>query len=264
MFNPFIFNPKNRKGVVNQFDSATAQDLENAVDSIRHRQGQHLLEHFRFEAVDIVLALTTAFENDFEDETPSEVLDNAFTQSLQDLDNEVAEDAQNLLSACVSDFLTNLGVESSLVQDMFEDDDDIADSAIEKACNVALANLPDDSQLDDYIAEFCFSEIGDDEEVDEFDSAKPKESLAVGKVTTKKGKHGKITYKAIKAVRNGKIVTVNKRVSGRVALSPAQKAHLKTLSNKSHTASAKARREISYIKGLKAGLYKHHSFMGKL
>lgn len=255
------FNPKDEnKSTVHAFDSATG--LQNAVEQNQSRLEQATDEHFRHEAVDIVSTLLSNAEDDFEDVLPSALLDDSITESLEDLgfddgDHETAKHAENMLLACITDLLDGLGVDSSTVQDMFSDNVDLADSSIENACQTALANLPSDDEINDFYTSFVY---GDDIS-HEFDSA-----LAVGKTTTKQLGSQKFKYVAVKAVRNGKITTVNKRVKGqgKVKLSPAQKQALAKAQAKAQTGASKARRELSVIKGLKAGLYKHHAFMGKL
>lgn len=256
------FDPKGgNTSTVNTFDSATG--LQNAVEQNQSRLEQATDEHFRHEAVDIVSTLLSNAEDDFEDVLPSALLDDSIAESLEDLgfddgDHETAKHAENMLLACITDLLDGLGVDSSTVQDMFSDNVDLADSSIENACQTALANLPDDDEIDDFYTSFVY---GDDIS-HEFDSA----TLTAGKVSTKKRGNQKFKYVAVKAVRNGKITTVNKRVKGqgKVKLSPAQKQALAKAQAKAQTGASKARRELSVIKGLKAGLYKHHAFMGKL
>ena len=77
------------------------------------------------------------------------------------------------------------------------------------------------------------------------------------------GHFKKAGTKAQKVVRNGKITTVNKRVSGTVVLTAAQKARMRKLGMKAHTASAISRRHRSLTKGINAGIYYSKRDKGK-
>ena len=62
------------------------------------------------------------------------------------------------------------------------------------------------------------------------------------------------TYKRRKVIRDGKVQVVNKRISGKVRLSAAQKAGVKKMLRKAHSATANLHRKKSMKKREKMGL----------
>lgn len=62
------------------------------------------------------------------------------------------------------------------------------------------------------------------------------------------------TYKRRKVIRDGKVQVVNKRISGKVRLSSAQKASVKKMLRKAHSATANLHRKKSMKKREKMGL----------
>lgn len=63
------------------------------------------------------------------------------------------------------------------------------------------------------------------------------------------------TYRKKRVVRDGKVVKINKRVSGKIRLSAAQKAGLRKARRKANTAVAKLHRRKSFKKGQQRGLH---------
>ncbi|WP_296405408.1 hypothetical protein [Psychrobacter sp.] len=254
-----------------QFDSA--QDAKKAAEGIEfdlidERQATHATTQMRLAALQIVLMMAGIVnEVDFADQDllPSELLDSlileSFNEDPDDDDDEIDSTVKSILAAHISDALSSLGVDDDMISDIFDGDTEIADPAIEAASEIVLENMPADSDLDNFIATFAY---GDDEMLETpeeealedegmYDAAR--KPLSVGKTTKRKVGNSNVVYKAVKAVRNGKLTVVNKRIAGKVRLSPAQKSALKKARKKSTTGTAVKKRMLSFAKGLKRGIY---------
>lgn len=178
----------------------------------------------------------------------------------------------------MADLLNELGVDDSVIADMFGDNVEAADAAIESMAESVNAALPaDGDERDDFERDLVFGmDDGPDGDADEddvpaFDSAagpkrkniETRTKLIPGRKTIKKIDGHTVTYKAQKAVRNGKITVVNKRISGTVVLTSKQKAHMREMGAKANTASAIARRHKHLLKGINAGIYYSKRDKGK-
>jgi hypothetical protein len=128
-------------------------------------------------------------------------------------DGEITEDEQDVLDVALqaaSNYLEGLGVDQADMQALLGDFDA---AAAERVMDLMTASLPDGDDSD--IDAFVF----DDEEA-VFDAV----------------------YKKKIAVRKGKKVIINKRISGVIKLSPKQKMAIKKALMKSHSAAAKVMR----------------------
>lgn len=250
-----------------QFDATNsakqaAESIE--VDPIDERIAAHATTQMRLAALQVAFMLAGIMsEVDFEDQEllPSELLDSlileSFVEDPEDDDDEIDSTVKTILSAHIADAMSTLGVDEDLINDVFDSDVDIADAAIETVSEIILENMPADDELDDFISIFAY---GDEatydammkEEEDTYDAAKP---LTVGRKTKRKVGNKTVTYKAVKAVRDGKIKVVNKRIGGNVRLSAAQKAALKKARKKSVTGTAVKKRMMSFAKGLQRNIY---------
>ncbi len=236
-----------------QFDKMSAKQIAEKAqtDPISEKAFIYMNGQMRLMAIHIVFALTSIIQEDASENElfPSEVLDGLMIESFSDDDDDddIDDFAKIALSAHISDVLASLGVSDDLINDSFDEDSEIADSAIEEVTEIVLENMPDDDDLDDFIAQFAFGE--EESEKTQFDK------LSAGKKTVKKVGGKSLTYKAVKAVRNGKVVTVNKRVGGKVKLSAKQKSALKKARRKAMTGSALRKRIKSFMKGDKLGLH---------
>lgn len=159
----------------------------------------------------------------------------------------------DIIVAHVKDAMESLGVsDSSMINAAFGDSVEEADQALQSIAEIVESNLPtDDDELSSFIQTFVYGDV--DGDID--DSGMILDSAGIGKTTVKQGKFGKVIYKAIKAVRNGKITVVNKRVGGKVKLSVKQKAALTKARVKAFSSAALNRRFHSVKKGKRAGLY---------
>lgn len=253
-----------------QFDATNsakqaAESIE--VDPIDERIAAHATTQMRLAALQVAFMLAGIMsEVDFEDQEllPSELLDSlileSFVEDPEDDDDEIDSTVKTILSAHIADAMSTLGVDEDLINDVFDSDVDIADAAIETASEIILENMPADDELDDFISIFAYGDeatydamMKEEEDEGMYDAAK--KPLTVGRKTRRKVRGKNVTYKAVKAVRDGKIKVVNKRIRGKVRLSAAQKAALKKARRKSTTSSAVKKRMRSFSKGLQRNIY---------
>lgn len=254
-----------------QFDATNSvkQAAESIdFDPIDERIAAHSTTQMRLAALQVAFMLAGIMsEVEFEDQEllPSELLDSlileSFVEDPEDDDDEIDSTVKTILSAHIADAMSTLGVDEDLINDVFDSDVDIADAAIETASEIILENMPADDELDDFISIFAYGDEAtydammkeEDEDEGMYDAAK--KPLTVGRKTRRKVRGKNVTYKAVKAVRDGKIKVVNKRISGNVRLSAAQKAALKKARRKSTTGSAVRKRMMSFAKGLQRNIY---------
>ena len=259
-----------------QFDATnSAKQAAESIDfdPIDERIAAHSTTQMRLAALQVAFMLAGIMsEVDFEDQEllPSELLDSlileSFVEDPEDDDDEIDSTVKTILSAHIADAMSTLGIDEDLINDVFDSDVDIADAAIETASEIILENMPADDELDDFISVFAYGdeatydammkEEDEDEDEDEegmYDAAK--KPLTVGRKTRRKVGGKNVTYKAVKAVRDGKIKVVNKRIAGKVRLSAAQKAALKKARRKSTTGAAVKKRMRSFAKGLQRNIY---------
>lgn len=263
-----------KKASISLYDSAAGDAVkEIGASAIDKRAALAATQDMRKTALSIALQLADDIsEGALDDsELPSERLDALMAGALG-LDDGKADDVLvQMLSAHIADALSSLQVPDDMIADIFSDDVDTADSAIESMADIVLANLPSAGDaLDNFVKAFAygFSEPdmsdaedmvdGGADESDEYDSipGKPKKKLGVGQKTIKKVNGHTIQYKAVKAVRNGKIVTVNKRISGTLVLTAKQKASMHKLHARPHTSAMMMKALRSLMKGDKARIYK--------
>lgn len=253
---------------VELYDSAAGDAVkEIGASAIDKRAALAATQEMRKVALSIVLQLADdVTENALDaDELPSERLDALMSGALGLDDGEADDVLVQLLSAHIADALVSLKVDNAMIADIFGEDVDAADSAIDAMAETVIANLPaEGAELDDFVKDFAYgfsepdmSDADSSDEVSEYDSmGKPKKKLAVGQKTTKKVNGHSVQYKAVKAVRHNKIVTVNKRIGGTVVLTDGQKAAMKKLHAQPRTSSMMKDAMRSLIKGHTAGIYK--------
>ena len=145
-------------------------------------------------------------------------------------DGDVTEDEQGVLEVALNaawDYLVKAGVTEEDAGALLNDwDDDAADRVRDLVASV----LPDgDDEASAEIDSFVFS---DDDNAPALDAV----------------------YRKTVAVRNGKKVRINKRISGTVRLSAKQKVAIRKARMKSHSAGAMTRRMKSMRMRRKAGL----------
>ena len=209
------------------------------------------IQNLRKTALALVFVLCSAIiENDLdENELPSDRLDMLLAGLASDSGDEeefeLNDSALDIVVANVQDALASLGVDDSVIADMFGGDAN-ADEAIQAAAEIIESNTPQGDDLDEFIDLFVYGEATDDELM--------VDSVSLGKTTTKSGKFGKVVYKAVKAIRNGKLSVVNKRVSGRVKLSSKQRQALAKARRKASSSGAIKKRMRSNKKAKNLGI----------
>ena len=254
------------------FDGIKKAVEQVTIDPIDERMAITLNANMRQSALAIVFQLAMLVSEgqgvDPEDELlPNELLDGLMTDAFdEDGDDEIDATVNAVMSAHISDAFSSLGVSDSTIADVFSDDLEVADTAIESACDTVLENLPEDGEpLDEFAKAFIFGDYTEnDADIDDggegydgamFDANK---KLYAGKSTIKKVNGHTVKYKAIRAMRHGKAVVVNKRVGGTIKLSSKQKAALRKARSKAHRGSAMMSRGRSILKGINSGkVYKH-------
>lgn len=259
------------------FDSLSAKEAAEKLGAnpINERMAKAATEQMRINALMVVFLLASMLsEDDFDEEEllPSELLDTLMLEAFEiddEDDDGLDEVVKTTFSAHIADALSTLGVADDVIDDAFSSDIDVADAACLSAAETVLENMPDDGEdFDDFVATFVYSDY--DEEMDEsgfdgmgdgydgheyqFDAA-GKKKLRAGKKTVKKVNGKTLVYKAVRAIRNGEKVTINKRISGNIKLSAAQKGALRKARRKSNTSSALRKQVRSFARGLRKNLY---------
>ncbi|ENV14253.1 hypothetical protein F965_00496 [Acinetobacter schindleri NIPH 900] len=234
------------------FDSAVSDNLDKSIklSVAESREQQSLIEHAREQALHIVSELVEAISDETleEGQLPSDLLDELLLEVVDESDDE-DNTHFDLIVGAVSDLLESLDVDESVIAEVFGEDVEASDAAIESVVNTLIANLPDaGDELDEFVREFIY---GEPEEESDFDAAKPG-STKIRKVSGKS-----VVYRGTFAIRKGKKVVVNKRLPNqKVRLTAKQKGALKKARLKSHTANAIKTRLKSFKKGQKLGIYK--------
>ena len=150
----------------------------------------------------------------------------------EDVDGELSEDEQDDLveiADAAADYLASLGVADDDINALLNDLDNEAGERVQE---LVASKLGDGADVTDFV-------FGDGSDVSALDSA------ALDAV-----------YKKKLVVRKGKKVRINKRVSGTVRLTAAQKVAVAKMRRKSNTGMAKLRRAKSMRVRKQAGLDK--------
>ena len=253
------------KSVV-KLDSAAgdaAAALAETLPAVDERAILADVQNIRGLAMTVVLLLADAVvENTMGDDTiPSDYLDELMLEGIGGEDEDEVDPMVNqLLTAHIMDAFSSLGVSDDVISDIFGEEVEAADAAIEAAADTIIANLPNEGDdLDSFIDEFIYGfDAGDvlaEEEVEEFDAVGKK--LSAGKKSTREVNGRKIRYQAVRAVRHGKVTVINKRLGGqKVRLSAKQKQGLKKARLKSSTFGSIKKRMRSLTKGVNRKIYK--------
>lgn len=252
--------------MLDDLSGVAKQARESISDDLDEKALSHAIYDLRQKSLAVVLTLAeNILDGDLDgDETPSDRMEVLVSAYVDDDDDIVL----SALYANMQDVMVSLGVSEGLAEQVLYDDDPLTqDEAIESMAEIINSNVPDDEDFEEWQAEFIYrepAEFGDDDEAEQLDAlkksetsrhyAKNKHKAGQAWVKNKNGKH--ITYKGVKAVRNGKITIVGKRVGGDYKLSSKQKAALSRMGKKAHTESANRSRLRSLMLGMKKGIYK--------
>lgn len=232
------------------YDSAAGQAAAQIQDdSLDAAALNSEIQNLRRAALITVLLLAEAIvDNQLgEDELPSDRLDALLAGfSANDEDDEgidVDQATLDIFIATIQDALLTLGVSTDVVETMFEEGED-AEAAIESAAEIIESNTPSGDDLDELVDLFVYGEEPEEPTAE----SELLDAATVGKTTKKKGKFGTVVYKSVKAIRSGQLKIVNKRIAGKVKLSPEQRQALNKARRKATTATALKKRARSMLK----------------
>lgn len=150
-------------------------------------------------------------------------------------DGEITDDEADVIEAALEagySYLTSKGVTPEDASSLLNDWDE---ETAERVKDFVSEELPDGEEAEEDIDKFAFSEADQDGLFD---------SVAIFDAT----------YKKTFAIRNGKKVRINKRISGTVRLSAKQKMAIRKARMKSHSASAMMKRMKSMRLRARSGL----------
>lgn len=153
-------------------------------------------------------------------------------------DGELSEDEQGVIDVAMNaawDYLKAKGVSDEDCNALFNDGDN---DAAERIRDLLADSLPEGEEADEEIDGVVFTEKDQDPLLDSVSEAVYLDAV----------------YKKTFAIRKGKKVRINKRVSGTVRLTAKQKVAIRKAQMKSHSASAMMRRLKSLRIRRKAGL----------
>ena len=173
------FNQKPQQNVLREFDSAAA-GITSSVNTLTSsiREELSFIEHVREMALNIVSDLVDAvIDNTLdENELPTDRHDFLILDALDGTDDENGT-LENALVASIDDALSSFGVDDSVIAEIFSDNIEAADAAIEAAASTVIANMPDEGDpLDELVREFIY---GEPDEEEGFDSVSGKKSFLV-------------------------------------------------------------------------------------
>lgn len=211
----------------------------------------------RFLALAILISLCDDIvSGDLEEgETAADRLD-ALLSVAEDEDIDSQNFALSILIANMQDAAVSLGVPADAALGAFDDGNpEIQDDYIETMADFVNSNTPDGDEFEQFRDDFVYGspnkfEPDEAEQLDQLDG------LNAGKTSVKKRNGRTLVYRAVKAIRNGKVKIVNKRIAGNAKLSAKQKQSVKRMQMKSQRGDAIKKRMKSLIKGQKRNLYK--------
>ncbi|WP_417212055.1 hypothetical protein [Acinetobacter venetianus] len=233
-------------------DLSSAAKSMSDVDSIDTLALNSEIQANRF----LALAILIAFANDIinsdleETETPSDRLDALLSVAEDESDTE--NYALSILIANIQDAAYSLGVPEEVAQGAFDDTNiEVQDEYLESLAEFVNSNIPDGEEFEQFRDDFVYGSP------DKFDPEDPEQldALGAGKTTVKKRNGRTLVYRAVKAIRNGKVKIVNKKIAGSAKLSAKQKQAVKRMQAKSNRGAALKKRLRSLQKGRNANLY---------
>lgn len=245
------------KNKVDEFDSAQSEQIKDKLSPMQYKALIADISNIRTASLGIALDVVEAITSgELDGETPSDYLDGLIHEAVGlDDDEDIDNVLYDIFNANIADAFSSLGVDDSSIEDMFSDDTELADAAIEASCETAVANLPDAGEdLDEFCDNFVFGYDDADvlDETVEFDAVDVKN----GALSMRKLGGKRIGYKGVAVIRNGKRTIVNKRLPNqKIRLSSGQKQALKKANRKAQTPNAIRQRVKSWKKGKKMGLY---------
>lgn len=192
-----------------------------------------------------------------EGETPADRLDALLSVAEDETDEESQNFALTILIANIQDAAVSLGVPADVAIGSFDDSNpEVQDDFIESMADFVNSNVPEGEEFEQFREDFVYGspdkfEPVEAEQLDQLDGL-----MNAGKTSVKKRNGRTLVYRAVKAIRNGKIKVVNKRIGGSAKLSAKQKQAVKRMQAKSQRGGAIKKRLRSLTKGKQANLYK--------
>lgn len=242
----------NQEAMLDDLGVIAKKATEALSDDLDEKALTHAIYDMRAKALAVVLVLANDILDDDLDtnETPAERLDALVSYYIDDEEDIVAA----AFYANMQDAMVSLGVPESIAEEaLYADDEQLRDEAVETLVDLVNSNVPDDDDFDAWQNEFIYG--GPDEHFGDEGEAEQLDGLTVGKTTVKQSKRGTAIYKAEKAVRNGEVVTINKRVAGKIRLSAKQRASIKKAARLPRSSKAVAKRQKSLKVGKRRGMY---------
>lgn len=255
----------NKKAVPNANASAMLDDLASAAKSMSDEATidsvalNSEIQASRY----LALAILLTFCDDIisgdldEGETPADRLD----ALLSTAEDETGDDSENyalsILIANIQDAAVSLGVPPDVAIGAFDDNNsESQDDYLDSMAEFVSSNVPEGDEFDQFREDFVYGspeafEPDEAEQLDQLDGL-----MNAGKTSVKKRNGRTLVYRAVKAIRNGKIRVVNKRIGGTAKLSAKQKQAVKRMQAKSQRGGAIKKRLRSLQKGNNANLYK--------
>lgn len=233
--------------------ASAAEARQNAMDK---RAALAATQNLRLEALSIVASLAEDLAgNALGNDSPAGRLDALMAQSVAPDEFDEDEDVENddiqlqVLSAHIADALASLGVPANLVTDVFSENQAEANRALRLAADTLTRNLPPagSAQFGDFASKFVFG-FSEPDMSDLSAIEAGFDAMTVGKTSHRKSGGRTLFFHAVTAIRNGIKTVVNKRVSGSVILSPAQREALHKARAKAHSGAAVAKRKRSMQK----------------
>lgn len=233
--------------------AAKAMSDDASIDSIALNSE---IQASRYLAMAILLTLCDdIFSGDLEEnETPADRLEALLSVAEDETDEESQNFAVSILIANIQDAAVSLGVPADVAIGAFDDSNpEVQDDFIESMADFVSSNVPDGEEFEQFREDFVYGSPDKFEpnEADQLDGL-----LNAGKTSVKKRNGRTLIYRAVKAIRNGKIKVVNKRLGGTAKLTAKQKQAVKRMQAKSQRGGAMKKRLRSLQKGKNANLYK--------
>lgn len=235
--------------------AANSMSNEASIDTIALNSD---IQANRYLALAILLSLCDDIINSDldEGETPADRLDALLSVAEDESDPESQNFALSILIANIQDAAVSLGVPADVAIGAFDDSNpEVQDDFIDSMADFVNSNVPDGEEFDQFREDFVYGspdkfEPEEAEQLDQLDGL-----ISAGKTSVKKRNGRTLVYRAVKAIRNGKVKIVNKKISGSAKLSSKQKAALKRMQAKSQRGGAIKKRLRSLAKGKNANLY---------
>lgn len=226
------------------FDSATKQQMDGCGKkkgtTLDDASGDYAVKNIKLQAVSSLMQWVETEPDDLDEgETLADRLI-AMMVGIADAnkDGDITEDEQGVIDVAMNaawNYLTSKGASDEDCAALFNDADP---AAAERIRDLLADSLPEGEEADEEIDAIVFTDADQEPLMDSVADAVYMDAV----------------YKKTFAIRNGKKVRINKRVSGTVRLTAKQKVAIRKAQMKSHSAAAQMRRMKSMRIRRKSGL----------